>query len=69
MADHSAAKRAKRECGICHKMLVKLPDHLSKVHKLRTWEEREELMKEAFQKTPDLRLISEFLVKQLCNVL
>jgi len=57
-----APKRARRECPICNKSYAKLPDHLKKYHKLLTKEERDPHMKEAFLKTPDLRIQSKFRV-------
>ena len=52
-------KRAKRQCSICSNWYCKLTDHLKKAHKLETKEEREPYVKEAFKKTPDLRVQSE----------
>ena len=43
-------------------MYLKLTDHLAKAHHLTTKKEREPYMKEAFQKTPDLRVISECIL-------
>ena len=62
------AKRAKRSCPLCPGIYAKLTDHLKKKHKLSTWEERQPFMEQAFQKTPDLRIQSEFRVWVLITI-
>jgi hypothetical protein len=41
-----------------------LTDHLKKAHSLATKEERQPFMKEAFKKTPDMRIQSKCELKQ-----
>ncbi len=51
-----SAKRARRECPLCHRVYAKLTDHLHKKHNLTDWVERQP---HALKKVPDLRVQSE----------
>ncbi len=55
-----AGRRSQRECPICNRTYYKLTDHLKKTHNMKSREEREPYMREAFAKTPDLRIQSEY---------
>ena len=57
-----AAKRARRECPICGKSYAKLTDHLTKAYKLDSKEQRQPYMAQALKKTPELRIISKFII-------
>lgn len=51
--------RPKRDCPICGKSYVRLPNHLTDVHRLKRKEERAPYLRIAKERTPDQRLLSK----------